>query len=141
LVQVEFREQVFHYGIAPLQDIVIPISGDSKTFACQNSIALLIAFGICVLATIDFDDQPTFAAYKVQNEVLKRTLATELDFRKSTVTEQMPHCGFGVSRTATHTFGMAACALFNETVVRTDSHDPSPGSAFGRATLSHKGRG
>jgi len=64
-VKLEFCEQIFQNGIAPLQDVIIPVTNNAKSLPRQNSIALLIPLGIRVLPTINFDNKALLETYEV----------------------------------------------------------------------------
>ena len=139
--EIEFCKQVFQDRRAPLQHIIVPVADDPKSFSCQDGVPLLVMQIFDVLAAINFDQDPAFEAHEIQYEVLKWHLPPKLEAREATVAKQMPHDGFGVGRLSTHASCIATTALGNRAMMSDARHDPSPGPAFGRATLSHKGRG
>jgi hypothetical protein len=77
--QLELRKQVFHDGISPLQDVVVPVPYDFKSFAGQDSIAPFIPLGISVLAPVNFNDQPTLKANEIQDVALKWNLPAKFE--------------------------------------------------------------
>jgi hypothetical protein len=123
----ELCKQVFHNSASALQNVVIPIAENLKSFSGQDGIASFISFGIQVLAAVDLNDESMLEAYKIQKVVLEWYLAAKLYVRQAPISKQLPHCGFGIGRDATHAACMTSDGLFDWTMVCADRHDPSPG--------------
>jgi len=95
-----------------------------------------------VLTTVDFDDDPLFEVYKIENEVLKWDLTPKFKDREPSVSKQSPHGCLGVGRITAHPLCKAADAFGGWPMVWRVRHEPLTRrlTSFG-ATLSHRGRG
>ena len=93
-----------------------------------------------MLAAVNFNNDPALKTYEIENIVSEWDLAAEFCPGESTAAKQMPHRHFGIGCASPHISSVIADALCNWSVM-IGGHNPSPGPAFGRATLSHKGRG
>ena len=80
-------ENVLQNGRRLLQNVVVPVTRDSKAFCDQDGISRCVAFRRCVLTAVDFDDQAFLEANEIKNKVLKGDLATKLEKRKAPVAE------------------------------------------------------
>ena len=80
--------QLFQYGLAVLQDFVVPEAEDGDTFArqenCPRSV-LSAGFGVVVLSAVNFDSQPCFVTIEVQYIWGNRMLPAKLGPLESSV--------------------------------------------------------
>jgi hypothetical protein len=77
-----------------------------------------------VLATVDFDDDPLFEAYEIENEALKWDLPPKFKDREPSVAKQSPHSCLSVGRLATHLLCEIADALGGWPMVWRLRHEP-----------------
>jgi hypothetical protein len=110
-------ENVLQYGGGLLQDVIVPVPFDAKTFSYQDGVSRGVTLGISMLTTIDFDDEVLFEAHKVENEILKGDLPTKFEMRQSPAPQQPPHGYFCVSRLAAQLFCESADALGGRSMV------------------------
>jgi hypothetical protein len=138
----ELCENVLQNGGRLLQYVIVPVADGSKAVYRKDRVSRYVALGRCVLATIDFDDEALLEANEVENKVTKGDLATKLEKRKPSISEQSPRGGFGVGWPAAHLLREIADALGGGSMVRRLRHEPLTRrlTSFG-ATLSHRGRG
>jgi hypothetical protein len=138
----ELCENVLQDARRLLQDVVIPVTRDLKTFGRQYGLSLRVVLRQCVLTTIDFDDYAFFKAYEIQNEILKWDLTPKFKDRKASVSKQPPHRRLSVGRVAAHLLCEIADAFGDRPVVSHMRQGPLTRrlTSLG-ATLSHRGRG
>jgi hypothetical protein len=141
IAPIDLSEDIFEDRIASLQDVVVPISKDAKSFTRQNCISCSVTHAPSMLATVDLYDDPPIETHKIENVVSEWNLAAEFVRSQTAVSQQPPHRRFGIGGRSSHLLGVRQADPAYGTVVCAVRHDPSPGSTFGRATLSHKGRG
>jgi hypothetical protein len=79
-----------------LQHLIVPIARDGKAFSRQGCVSSGIALRLCMLASIDLDHKALLEADKIENVILERDLPPKLECGKPTVSQQAPHCGFGI---------------------------------------------
>ncbi|CCE12266.1 hypothetical protein BRAS3843_990025 [Bradyrhizobium sp. STM 3843] len=136
----ELREDVLHDLIATLQYIVVPIASDSEAFAGQDLISGYVGRRRGVLTSIDLQHEAVLETDEIEDVALKRDLPAKLEPHETTIAEQFPHCGFGISRLSSHSLGEVAAAFCDRPMMRFLRHQPLTRLAS-RGTLSHKGRG
>ena len=103
---------------------------------------MLTASGLEVLAAIYFDNDLSFEADDVEDVVSKWDLPAKLEACEPATAQQPPHRHRGICRILSQATHLAATALDHWSVVKSRTHDPSPGLGLtALATLSHKGRG
>jgi hypothetical protein len=107
----ELCENVLQYGGRLLQNVIVPVTRDPKTFARQDGISRYITLGVSMLTTIDFNDELLFETHEVENEVVKGDLPAKLEAREPPAAEQSPHGCFSVGRLAAQFFRETADAL------------------------------
>ena len=135
-------EDVFKHARRPLQNVIVPIAQNTKSFLRQNQLAALVAQRLNVLAAIDLDNNFPTKTDEVQNEAFDWYLTPKFESYEPSMPQQPPHRGFGFRGPMAHLPGMAAAALGRWTVVETCWHCPLTGSGLSAlATLSRKGRG
>jgi hypothetical protein len=141
IAPIDLSEDIFEDRIASLQDVVVPISKDAKSFTRQNRIPCPVTHAPGMLATIDLYDDPPIETHEIEDVVSEWNLAAEFVCGQPAVAQQSPHRRFGIGGRSSHLLGVRQADPAYGTVVCAVRHDPSPGSTFGRATLSHQGRG
>jgi hypothetical protein len=139
-------ENVLQYRHRLLQNVIIPIARDSKTFGRQRGVSCASRAD----AACDFDDEALLEAGEVEDILLKWYLPPEFEPRETPAAEQSPHRCFSVGWLATHLLGEMADALGDRPMVwclqaRTPHPSPNfvrrhPKSEL-RSSRSHKGRG
>jgi hypothetical protein len=107
-----------------LQHIIVPVTRDSKPLGEQYCFPRHVAFGIRVLAAIDFDDETFFKTDKIKNKILKGNLPAKFELREPAISQQSPHLGFSVPRFATHLLGELADAFGGWPMVWCLRHEP-----------------
>ena len=113
----ELCENILQYGGRLQQHVVVPVTRDTKTCRRQDGISRRVTRRVCMLTTIDFDDEVLFETHEVENEVLKGDLPANLEEREPPAAEQSPHRHFGVGRLAAQLFCEAADALGDRSMV------------------------
>jgi hypothetical protein len=74
-----------------LQHIIVPVTRDSEPLREQYCFPRCVTLGICVLATIDFDDETLFETDKINNKISKGNLPAKFELREPAVSQQSPH--------------------------------------------------
>jgi hypothetical protein len=79
------------------QHIVVPKSQDAIDVIDKPFVANRVAPVVCVLATINFNDETKFAANEVNRIGTDRLLPNELEAIEPSRPKSIPQCGFRVS--------------------------------------------
>jgi hypothetical protein len=107
-----------------LQHIIVSVTRDSEPLREQYCFPCCVTLGICVLTTIDFDNETLFETDKIKNKILKGNLPAKFELREPTVSQQSPHFGFSVCGLATHVLGKIAYAFERRSMVWCLRHEP-----------------
>jgi hypothetical protein len=77
---LQLGDDRFKDAVHTLEDVVVPEAQDRQPVGIQESRSVLIlGDAIAVLATVEFDDQPSFTAQEVADEWSDRHLAAEFE--------------------------------------------------------------
>ena len=138
----EMRDDIAKYRSVLLEDIIVPIAKNAKSFSTQKQVPLLIALRFKMMAAVDFNDDLSVETNEIQDVILKWDLSAEFETHETTVPQKLPHGGFSVGRRPTHGFRETAAAFRNQTMLKPWRHRPLTRlGPLALATLSHKGRG
>jgi hypothetical protein len=77
----ELCENILQNGRGLLQNIIVPVTRDSKPFGKQYGFSRCVALGGGVLTTIDFDDETLLEANEIEDKALKWDLPAKLEKR------------------------------------------------------------
>jgi hypothetical protein len=91
----------FHYAFDVLADIIIPDAKDSVTFSFKPSRPLLVApsiFLFAVLRTIDFNDEASGGAGKIDDEFSDWHLAAKVSTAHFKLAQTTPEIQFSIGR-------------------------------------------
>ena len=87
-----------------VENVVVPESKDAEPLRAQISITASVAGTFGMMTPVSFDDEPVLQAHKIDNVMVDRHLALELERRETLCAEDLPQPMFGLGRRAAHLF-------------------------------------
>src|SRR5262245_8597245 len=75
---IQRRRNDLQHAVSIIKHVVVPESKITVLMLVEPFVSLNIAFVVCVLPTVHFDDEVTFTAYKIHYERTDRLLPDEL---------------------------------------------------------------
>jgi hypothetical protein len=81
---------MFKDGQRTRQDIVIPVSHDTKAARREIVISARVCFALIVLPAVSFDNQATFETHKIHDPRSNGHLATKLGICEPTPAQKSP---------------------------------------------------
>jgi len=114
---IECGENGFADGRAMFEDVRVPEAQDGIALATDKLVADFVSWAVSMLAAVDFNDKPPFAAGEVDEIGANRQLAREAIAAEFSILQLKPKKSFGLVATLTKSAG-ASCRAGPATAAR-----------------------